>query len=400
MAGTFKDLDSVTDKTTTRTLLHEAIPLTGSIVSGTYGNSKATEENIKNFAHGMFQSVYDYPYLSSSANHIFDVTVGYSAASGLSSSTNVQNQKKINIYNEMSQLLMGYSSSGEILEFDQDGNLAAGGTKMRECFFMNFSRLLVKDEIKKGTFNLELGVSGAVNSSTFKRRIKLTDKGAASNFLINSPSGEYGILYADSTAGTNLAAINGSTVADDGNMKVGLIFYQAGIAVVTGAVFVSASYGGGALMTSYGNASPDVSTSRLTMSIGSNETITGYPGRSTAKIQGEAYQAMITGSEISGAACAVRHRIYNVEFQNTTEINSTIYYCRVNHGDYNYSTNPTYTSGSKIVVKDNSTDQPVSYITAVGLYSADNELLAVAKLSEPLKKDPATEFTIRVRLDY
>ena len=53
-----------------------------------------------------------------------------------------------------------------------------------------------------------------------------------------------------------------------------------------------------------------------------------------------------------------------------------------------------------MVVKNNSTDSPVSYATAVGLYSADNELLAVAKLSEPLRKDPSTEFTLRVRLDY
>jgi hypothetical protein len=52
------------------------------------------------------------------------------------------------------------------------------------------------------------------------------------------------------------------------------------------------------------------------------------------------------------------------------------------------------------VVKTNAQDLPVTYVTTVGLYSADNELLAVAKLSEPLKKDPTTEFTLRVRLDY
>ena len=51
-------------------------------------------------------------------------------------------------------------------------------------------------------------------------------------------------------------------------------------------------------------------------------------------------------------------------------------------------------------VKQQALDEPVSYITSVGLYSADNELLAVAKLSEPLKKDPNTELTLRVRLDY
>jgi hypothetical protein len=53
-----------------------------------------------------------------------------------------------------------------------------------------------------------------------------------------------------------------------------------------------------------------------------------------------------------------------------------------------------------MVVKNVPEDQPVSYITTVGLYSPDNELLAVAKLSEPLKKNPTQEMTLRVRLDY
>jgi hypothetical protein len=74
----YKSLDIGKDVANTRTLLHEAIPLTGTIVSGTY-----SDNNIKNYAHGMFQSVYDYPYLSSSANHIFDITVGVSAESSL-----------------------------------------------------------------------------------------------------------------------------------------------------------------------------------------------------------------------------------------------------------------------------------------------------------------------------
>ena len=57
-------------------------------------------------------------------------------------------------------------------------------------------------------------------------------------------------------------------------------------------------------------------------------------------------------------------------------------------------------SGSKLVVKNNVNDLPLTYITSVGLYSPDNELLAVAKLSEPIRKDPNTELTLRVRLDY
>ena len=96
----------------------------------------------------------------------------------------------------------------------------------------------------------------------------------------------------------------------------------------------------------------------------------------------------------------MRHIWQNDFFNNTTELNSTIYFCRINNNEFNYSSNPTYLSGSRINVKQTRDDNPVSYITTVGLYSADNELLAVAKVSEPLKKDPSNEMTLRVRLDY
>ena len=112
------------------------------------------------------------------------------------------------------------------------------------------------------------------------------------------------------------------------------------------------------------------------------------------------FHAMATGSQITSIADGFRHRIEQITFNNTTELNSTIHFCRANHNDFNYSSNKTYTSDSKIRVKDTSLDQPVSYVTTVGMYSADNELLAVAKLSEPLKKTPDNELTIRVRLDY
>ena len=92
----FEKIDTNNDVTTTRTLLHEAIPVTGTILSGTY-----SDNNIKNYSHGMFQSVFDYPYLSSYANHLFDITCGFSPQSGFSaSSPGTQQAKKINIYNK------------------------------------------------------------------------------------------------------------------------------------------------------------------------------------------------------------------------------------------------------------------------------------------------------------
>ena len=89
-AGTFFKTFNSSDRTTTRTLLHEAIPITGALVSGTYNRTSANagrEKNVKVYSHNMYQSIYDYPYLSSSANHIFDISIGMSPSSSLSSST-------------------------------------------------------------------------------------------------------------------------------------------------------------------------------------------------------------------------------------------------------------------------------------------------------------------------
>ena len=352
----YENLDVNSDVTTTRTLLHEVIPLTGTIVSGTYGRFP-NEDNIKDYSHGMFQSVYDYPFLSSSANHIFDLTVGYDETSPASSSIVTQNAKKINLYNQYAQTLLGYtgSTTDGIRKFESDLTLDGAGTFLN-CQFINFSRLLNKDQIKKGTFSITVG--HGTFASPFTATRTFTDVSASATAgTTNTAGGDYGVLFE-----------SGRPITDPGQ---GLIFYQAGIVVlnVSGA-FRNCAYNSG--------------------------SSTGGP------TDGTAYTVMqsISSASISGNCNVFRRRLQNISFNNTTEINSKIYFCRVPHNKFNYSSNPTYTSGSKLVVKEVATDTPVSYITTVGLYNSANELLATAKLSEPLKKDPSTELILRVRLDY
>jgi hypothetical protein len=359
MATTFKTFLN-NDIVSTRTLLHEAIPITGAIVSGTYADA-----NVKNYAHGMFQSVYDYPYLSSSANHIFDITCGYAPHSAVS--TNTQNQKKMNIYNQMGQVLVGHDVTGGIQQFDRDGNLIAGGDKIEQACFINFSRLLVKDEIKKGSFSISFHTGGANTAPTDD--LTLYDTDAESDYRVNSPAGEYAVLYTSSVGGSSTSAGN-----VESGTGLGLLFYQAGIAVISSSVF------------------PGQATA------GNDNTATDYFG-ATSQPKGNAFIAL-TASTVQNFADGIRNRLRNIQFNNTTELNSTIYFCRINHNEFNYSSNPTYLTGSKLRVKNSSDDSPVTYITTIGLYSSDNELLAAAKLSEPLKKDPSTELVLRVRLDY
>jgi hypothetical protein len=374
--GAFKTLGE-NDIVSTRTLLHEAIPITGTIVSGTYGEygTFGNEPNIKNHSHGMFQTVYDYPYLSSSANHIFDITVGVGSNSSLYSVVATQKAKKRNVYNQLAQVLAGYDKDGKVLDFDVDGNILAGGTKHRDTFIIPFSRLLVKDEIKKGSFTLKLGV-GSTFASPMAASIKITDASGSDGYFVNSPAGEYGVLYAANDVGTAMHSDHNQTRLS----PCGLLYYQAGIAVLSASVFTGGAAGGAA-------ATGPHTTGLLT---------------TDCEMDASKFNVcqLLTSSNIQTLSNVFRHRLLDVTFNNTTELNSTIYFCRAHHSEFNYSTNPTYLTGSKIRVKTNASDTPVSYITTIGLYNDNNELMAVSKLSEPLKKTPDVEFTLRVRLDY
>jgi hypothetical protein len=90
------------------------------------------------------------------------------------------------------------------------------------------------------------------------------------------------------------------------------------------------------------------------------------------------------------------------EFQlNSQEtISSNYAFVRIRNNEYNYTSNPSFVSGSGNLVYSNFIFNPQTYITGVGLYNDNNELLAVAKMSRPLVKDFTKEALIRVKLDW
>ena len=367
------------DKTTVRTLLHESIPVTGSLISGTYGaKTDIRGDNIKTYTHGMFQSTFDYPFLSSSANHIFDTTVGvnpndtvhYPAQIASGTVAGDHGAPKRNIYTQMSQMLFGYDATGSQRQTTVSGSTEDGATVIDDPMFINFARLLAKDEIKKGTFRLTLGLKPDYDTP-FLHQFHIGDFGASTNFNdTNSPAGEFGVLRSGS-----------STTATDAanNDAVGLVFYQAGIVVldVSGSIDIAAA-----------NQSRPPNLIEFAKSTNTIPQLLTYTGS-------------IESGTMDQISDGLRHRIFNISFENSTELNSTIYFCRVGASEFNYSSNPTYVSESKIINKESSpTANPVSYISTIGLYADDGACVATAKLSEPLRKSNDNEFTLRVRLDY
>jgi len=80
---------------------------------------------------------------------------------------------------------------------------------------------------------------------------------------------------------------------------------------------------------------------------------------------------------------------------------SDFYFVRAQNADFNYSSNPSFVSGSTgQVLWPSMQNNPQTFITTVGLYNDSNELCAVAKLSRPLVKDFTKELLVRVKLDY
>lgn len=428
------------DVTNTKTLLHEAIPIPGTLVSGTYGagafgsNPLGGEPNIKEYTHGMFVSVYDYPHASSSANHIFDVSVGvsrkipqgstntnwygeytsedelFTAMSTGGHATTNDHKKKNHIYAQMAMVLAGHDTDGNIRYFDRDGNYGTVDDKIIDPIFLTFSRLLVKDEIKKGSFSMKIGCAESYASPFTNHVLVIADTNAQNNYRVNSPAGEFGILTAtssnaiiDTDRAAEAAASNNDgdpdTVGLENPPAMGLIFYQAGVVVLDGSrIFMpSGEPDNDAAGSTAGMRDADGILNDITPLFIKAQN--ANPGQVSGGNAWNYSQLLVSGS-VNLMAHNIRHRIQEISFNNTTELNSTVYFCRAHHNEFNYSSNPTYLDGSQIRVKNDVLDPPRSYITTVGLYSSDNELLAVAKLSEPIRKDPTNEVTLRVRLDY
>jgi len=81
-------------------------------------------------------------------------------------------------------------------------------------------------------------------------------------------------------------------------------------------------------------------------------------------------------------------------------LTSNYVFIRARNSEFNYSTNPSNITGSGELQHSVMIDSPQAYITSVGLYNDNNDLVAVSKLSTPLLKDFTKEALIRIKLDY
>ena len=88
-------------------------------------------------------------------------------------------------------------------------------------------------------------------------------------------------------------------------------------------------------------------------------------------------------------------------FRSEEDQTTVSYFCRAKAREFNFTANPSFTTGS--LGEFANTDMigdPITFISTVGLYDSGGDLVAVGKLSTPIKKTYSTEAVIKVNLTY
>jgi len=155
-----------------------------------------------------------------------------------------------------------------------------------------------------------------------------------------------------------------------------------------GSAYDSSGYVAGS--GSYGLFLPEIGTvllnpAAISQSIGVDTTKT--PNLTNGTNQAILYDSIVSGSS------------FQLNAEET--ITSDYVFVRARNSEFNYSTNPSFISGSTgEVIYDQFINNPQVYVTTVGMYNDANECIAVAKLSKPLLKDFTKESLVRVKLDF
>jgi hypothetical protein len=185
----------------------------------------------------------------------------------------------------------------------------------------------------------------------------------------------------------------------DTNNSVGIIFYDPGIVILDAKKVLSASQHVSGVIKGMSSAAYKDAVA--------GETIIGDAGsgNGSAKFIPDLFvSASIDDIVDHIASTRFGDSAINsaITFQNTTAINSTIINVNADAQSFNLSSNPTFTddNGQIIMSLTDETSRPFTMITGVGLYDANNNLLAVGKLSRPIEKNAEKAVNLRLRIDF
>ena len=88
------------------------------------------------------------------------------------------------------------------------------------------------------------------------------------------------------------------------------------------------------------------------------------------------------------------------EMRRTENISTQHFFVRATNREFNYSNNPTFVNSDGTFAEETFNTDPQTFITSIGLYNDANEVIAIAKTSQPVPKGFDKEVLIKVKLSY
>ena len=298
------------------------------------------------------------PSTNSSAAVQYAVAYGHKHASGSVSLSNSDSstlatkatyaQYRSILLEQDDELFTFVSSSSEGLHDSSD------------IYVINVARARYKEKMDAGNWSLVL--SGSTGTHTFidDSGKKFSDTVGKAGRIFNVGSGSLNLGSESEATVNSLTASNGQ--------GFGLFYPDQGLIILN----------------------PDAVHDLIGTSIdsGSNEGASVYSG-----VSREGQNHFLLHNAIVGGGDFEARRTENVSTQH--------FFIRATNREFNFSNNPTFVTGSDGSFSESTFERdPKTFITTVGLYNDANEMIAVAKTSQPIPKSFDKEILIKVKLDF
>ena len=299
-----------------------------------------------------YYEIFDGISTNSTSEAQFSVTYGHNAGSGSLGQ------------NEDSPSNAIYSQYAQILLPDQQRTFTFNDVSSEQIYAININRARIKDRLDPGNFQLNLA-----------------ELSGSAELIYNTGSN-----LAVSSSNKIIKLIDDSGDTQQAATQIGRTYNLVSGSILNG-VYSPKTY--------YGQVFPEQGV--VILNADTMDTALSFGSVTASNTNGDNAFKLLTS--ISGAAAI--NSDYGFAARNEERVQSTYYFVRAKNGEYNFSNNPSFVTGSNGAFRQPTfANNPKSYITTVGLYSSAQELLAVAKLSQPILKSFSNEVLVKVKLDF